>query len=164
MTCEKELEQIARSLINSDSRWFKGNKHYFKVLQAIIRDEGNCVYCKKPLWHEFGVPSHGDHLLPRSVYPQWAEEIDNLVFACAECNAIKRDYDPSKESGKEIVITETTAITEEIRRELIRNAYEYIQRKTNSDDWRNEFKKAKPLFDEAVEKYRKCKESVAAAA
>jgi hypothetical protein len=85
-----------------------------------------------------------------------------LVFACAECNAIKKAYDPSKEAGKEIVITETTEITEEVRKVLIRNAQKYIHKKTNSDDWRNEFKKAKPLFDEAVEQYRECKEAAAA--
>jgi hypothetical protein len=65
MSCEKELGQIARNLFNSGNRWFRGNRHYLKVLQAIIRDEGNCVYCKKPLWKEFGVPSHFARLCTR---------------------------------------------------------------------------------------------------
>jgi len=67
MSCEKELEQIARNLINSDSRWFKGNRYYFKALQGIIRHGGICVYCEKNLWDNFGVASRVDHLLPRSL-------------------------------------------------------------------------------------------------
>jgi hypothetical protein len=165
MSCEKELEQLAGSLMNSRSKWFKGNRHYFKVLQAFIRDGGRCVYCEKTLWNTFDacIASCGDHLLPRSTYPLRAEDVNNLVPACAECNAIKRDCDPSKEEGREIVITDTTEITEEVRRRLICNAQEQIKRKMNSDNWRNEFRIAKPLFDEAVEKYRKCKESPVAA-
>lgn len=163
MSCAEKLEQIAKDLIKSDSRWFKGNRHYFKVLQAFIRDKGLCAYCKKNLWKEFGTASCGDHLLPRALYPGRAEDVDNLVPACADCNAIKRDADPSKEEGQEIVIAETAEITEEVRQMLIGNARKQIKRKMESDDWRNEFEAAKRLFDEAVAKYRAWEDAEAGA-
>ena len=121
------------------------------------------MYCGKDLWEKFGIPACTDHLLPRSVYPQRAHDVDNLVAACADCNAIKRNYDPSKENGKEIIITEMTEITEELRERLINNAKEEIKRKANSDYWKKEFETAKVLFTEAVAKYRACKEFAAAA-
>jgi len=147
MSCARELEQIARDLI-SGNRWFKGNN--VNVLQAFIRDGGCCVYCGTKLWDVFGVASCGDHLLPKSVYPDLAENVDNLVPACADCNSLKRDFDPSERKGME------RAITEEIRLEFVRRAKEKIEERRNSDDWRNEFKVAKPLFDGAVAKYRGC--------
>ena len=101
-------------------------------------------------------------MLPQSVYPQRAEDVDNLVFACAECNAIKRDYDPSTEGGNKIDVPETSEIPDEVRQRLIGNAEKHIEGKRNSDDWRNEFKTAKRLLDEAIVQYRKCKESAAA--
>jgi len=86
-----------------------------------------------------------------------------LVPACADCNAIKRDADPSKEEGQEIVIAETAEITEEVRQMLIGNARKQIKRKMESDDWRNEFEAAKRLFDEAVAKYRAWEDAEAGA-
>jgi hypothetical protein len=80
------------------------------------------------------------------------------VPSCAECNAIKGNYDPS-EKGNDGQIVITASITEEIRERLISNAHDYIERWRISCDWRNEFKTAKPLFDEAVALYRKYKES-----
>jgi hypothetical protein len=69
---------------------------------------------------------------------------------------IKHYYDPSKGKGKELVITE------EVRRlSLIPEAKREIDRRTKANDWKKEFDTAKRLFDEAVEEYRKCKESAA---
>jgi hypothetical protein len=156
MSCEKELEQLARDLINGSSRWLKGNN--INVLQAFIRDGGCCVYCRKELWNVFDVASCGDHLLPKSLYPDLEQRVENLVSACAACNQIKRDYDPSGWGG-----TMKGAITEEVRLDFIRKATKEIEDKRNKGNWENEFKGAKPLFDEAVAKYRKCKESIVAA-
>ncbi len=153
MSSAKELGQIARDLVNSSSPWFKGNRHYFSVLQAFIRDEGICVYCGKDLWEKFGIASCGDHLLPEGRYSDREHDVDNLVAACAECNGIKRDYDPSDRKDIE------RPIPEQVRLDLVRKAREEIDRRTNTADWRNEFQTAKRLFGEAVEKYRKCKET-----
>jgi hypothetical protein len=98
-------------------------------------------------------------LLPKCDYPDLAENVDNLVPACAECEHIKHYYDPSKGKGKELVITE------QVRRlSLIPEAQREIERRTKANDWKKEFDTAKRLFDEAVEEYRKYKESAAAAA
>jgi HNH endonuclease len=158
MSCEKELEKLANDLIEGSSPWFKGGSYYRKVLQAIIRDGGRCVYCGKDLWGVFGLFGCMDHLLPRSVYPGRQARVDNLVQACAECNSIKRDFDPSKKCGGGIVVTETTEITEEVRERLIGCAKKEIDERRKSDYWRNEFEIAKHLLSEAVEKYRKCKD------
>ena len=149
MPSEKELEQLARDLINGISPWFKGNS--VNVLQAFIREEGRCVYCGKELWKVYGIASCGDHLLPRSMYPDLEQNPDNLVPACAECNSIKGAYDPSDKKGME------RAITEEVRLEFIRKCKAEIDRKTQENGWRKEFESAKVLFWEAVEKYRKRK-------
>jgi hypothetical protein len=156
MSCARELEQIARDLIRGPSPWFKGNRFYRSALQAIIRDEGRCVYCKKDLWKEYGVPSCVDHLLPESVYdePELAENVNNLVFACVECNGLKRNYDPSGGKGRQLDIT-----SDIVRHDLIETAKKIIDEKRNADYWRMEFETAKVLFDAAVEKYRKCRET-----
>jgi hypothetical protein len=150
MSCPKELDQIARDLINGGSRWFKGNRQYFTVLRAFIRDKGVCVYCGKDLWEKFGVASCGDHLLPKSGYPDRAEDVDNRVAACAECNHIKRNFDPS---GNKVV---ERPITDEVRLELIRKAGEEINKRRRDSGWEGEFQTAKRQFQEAVAKYRDC--------
>jgi hypothetical protein len=156
MPCEKELQELAM-VLRKGSRYFKGWN--INVLQAFIRDRGCCVYCGKPLLEKFGVAGTGDHLLPKCDYPDLAENVDNLVPACAECEHIKHYYDPSKGKGKELVITE------QVRRlSLIPEAQREIERRTKANDWKKEFDTAKRLFDDAVEEYRKCKESAAAAA
>src|SRR5580700_4981429 len=76
MSCEKELKEIVEDLIKGPSPWFKGNGYYISALQAIIRDGGKCVYCGKDLWETYGAPACVDHLLPRSVYPDRAAEVD----------------------------------------------------------------------------------------
>jgi CRISPR/Cas system Type II protein with McrA/HNH and RuvC-like nuclease domain len=157
MSCEKELEQLARDLINRGSRWFKGNN--INVLQAFIRDEGKCVYCGKELWKVFGIASCGDHLLPKSRYHDLSQRVENLVAACAECNYIKRDYDPSGWEG-----SLKSEITEQVRLEFIATAKKVIEERREKDNWKNEFEAAKVLFWEAVEKYRRCRESASVAA
>jgi hypothetical protein len=55
----------------------------------------------------------GDHLLPKRLYPALEQTVDNLVASCANCNVIKKDYDPSDGKGLEIILTES------VRRTLI---------------------------------------------
>jgi len=163
MSCENELLKLAEGLMNSTtgSRYFKDNNKY--ALQALIRDEGICVYCEKPLWEEYGVASCVDHLIPKNVYAGKLNDVDNLVAACAECNHIKHFYNPSTEGGEgggQIVITE---ITEELRLRLISIASDKIKERKATSNWEGEFPNAKRLFKKAVEEYRKCKEILVAA-
>jgi len=57
-----------------------------------LRDEFGfrCVYCL--LREQWGRPVGTfdiDHFLPVSLQPQWQRTYDNLVYACASCNAVK---------------------------------------------------------------------------
>ena len=79
MPCAEDLKRIAKNLSKSQ-RYFRGwNRN---VLQAFIRDGGRSVYCGTYLFHDFSVVSTGDHLLPRSKYPDLANVVQNLVPAC----------------------------------------------------------------------------------
>ena len=120
-----------------------------------VRDGGCCVYCGKEVLKEFGLAFCGDHLLPKSLYPDLAQNVDNLVPACAECNLIKHYYDPSEGKGMEIVITE------DVRLGFIRKAREEIRRK-RIDYERDFLQTGKAPFEQAVALYRKCKATATA--
>jgi HNH endonuclease len=124
------------------------------MLQAFIRDGGCCVYCGKEVLKEFGLVFCGDHLLPKSVYPDLAQNVDNLVPACSECNLIKHHYDPSEKNGIDLVITE------EVRLDLVRKAREEI-RIRRAEYERDFIQTGKAAFAQAVAQYRKCRESAA---
>jgi hypothetical protein len=150
MSCERDLQGIAAAL-KKESLYFSGGWN-INILQAFIRDGGCCVYCGKEVLKEFGLAFCGDHLLPKSLYPDLAQNVDNLVPACAECNLIKHYYDPSEGAGGEIVITE------DVRLGFIRKAREEIRRK-RIDYERDFLQTGKVPFEQAVAQYRKCRES-----
>jgi hypothetical protein len=120
------------------------------MLQAFIRDAGLCVYCGKKLLKEFGPSCEacGDHLLPRSKYPELAQNVNNCVPACADCNRMKHNYDPSNGRGRKIVLTES------VRREFIRKSKEDIKRKKR--EARRLFRTGIIVFRQAVAQYRQC--------
>jgi hypothetical protein len=142
---EGELLRIALAL--------KKGSHYFSsgwninFLQAFIRDGGRCVYCGIDVMNESCVAC-GDHLLPKRFYPTLAENVDNLVPACAHCNVIKKDYDPSERRGLEI------ALTEPVRQSLIdKSKAEIIRRKS---EYAHGFETDKAAFTQAIAEYRQC--------
>lgn len=148
MSRKDRLREIARALIKQ-SPYFSGGwaSH---MLQAFIRDAGRCVYCGKDLLKEFGQACEacGDHLLPRSRYPKLAQNVNNCVPACADCNRVKHSYDPSKGRGMKIVLTES------VRRDLIRKSREVIKRKRKES--RRFFRGGQVAFRRAVTQYRQC--------
>jgi 5-methylcytosine-specific restriction endonuclease McrA len=156
MSCEKELQEITTAL-RKKSPYFKEGWNA-NALQAFIREGGSCVYCGKPLldtW-EAAQTATIDHLLPRCSHPEWGWKVENLVPACAECNHIKRNYDPSEQGSTALVLTEG------IRLGLVCKAREKIAERTKANErWEGEFQKATPLFQEAVAQYREHKESAA---
>lgn len=103
MSHQKQLLGIAMSL-KKRTPYFKSGWN-INVLQAFIRDGDRCVYCGRELLNQFCVAC-GDHLLPRRLYPQLVDSVDNLVPACTHCNRIKQEYDPSDGKGLETAITE----------------------------------------------------------
>lgn len=154
MSCEKELRAIATDL-RRVAPYFKEGWN-INALQAFIRDGGCCAYCGEALLETYGVSKTAtiDHLLPRCTYAERGWSVDNLVPACATCNRIKLDFDPSGKKGEELVITA------EVRRSLVNMAKAEIERINRADEeWETEFHKAKPRFQEAVAKYLKCKET-----
>lgn len=110
MTDQEELLRITVAL-RRGSDYFRSGWN-INFLQAFIRDEGRCVYCGIDVMNEFCVAC-GDHLLPKRLYPALEQTVDNLVPSCANCNVIKKDYDPSDGKGLEVVLTEP------VRRNLI---------------------------------------------
>ena len=142
---QDELLRIALALKKGSDYFSSGWNVNF--LQAFIRDGGNCVYCGREVMSEFCVAS-GDHLLPRRFYPALAESVDNLVAACAHCNVVKKDYDPSEKKGMEIVLTEP------VRQKLIDKSREEIIRRKR--EYERGFETDKAAFTEAIAEYRRC--------
>ena len=59
-----------------------------------LRDEFTfrCVYCLlRERWVLGGL--HIDHFSPVALHPELATTYDNLLYACASCNAAKRDLE-----------------------------------------------------------------------
>ena len=76
-----------------------------------------CVYCgfdggRTP---EDWAQLQGDHLIPRRVAAEYAEEPLNRVIACYYCNTVKRDFDPANGKFRRVG-------DREIQMELIRAA------------------------------------------
>lgn len=158
MPYETELQAITTKL-RRGSPYFREGWNA-NALQAFVRDGGCCVYCGSFLLNSWDDAKTAtiDHLLPRCRYPERGWSVENLVPACAECNHIKRNYDPSEEKGEELVITE------EVRLALVQKAKNEIDKKKKEDvPWESQFEEARLLFQDAVMQYRRCKESPATA-
>jgi hypothetical protein len=59
-----------------------------------LRDEFTfrCVYClKRESWGQITGEFDIDHFQPQQIRPDLAVHYENLVYACARCNAVKRD-------------------------------------------------------------------------
>jgi len=142
MSCEKELEELAKTLLKNAPS-FKGWN--LDGLEAFIRDGGICVYCGNPV-----LPpgkGHGDHLLPK-IY-----KTAKRVAACVCCNFVKGNYDPSEGKGAGLDLRD-----DEVRQKLILKAKKEIERKRG--EWEREFiQTSKVPFEEAVAQYRRCKEA-----
>jgi hypothetical protein len=140
---QDELLRIALALKKGSSYFSSGWNINF--LQAFIRDGGHCVYCGRDVMSEFCVAC-GDHLLPKRFYPALAQNVDNLVAACALCNVIKKDYDPSERTGMEIVLTELARrqLIDTSRAEIVRRKGEYVR----------DFETDKAAFTRAIAEYR----------
>jgi hypothetical protein len=142
---EGELLRIALALRKRSDYFSSGWNINF--LQAFIRDGGRCVYCGVDVMNEFCVAC-GDHLLPKRSYPALAQNVDNLVPACAHCNIIKKDYDPSEGKGIEIVLTDP------VRQSLIdKSKAKIISRK---NEYASGFRSDEAAFRQAIAEYRQC--------
>ena len=148
MSLQDELLQIALSLKNECDYFSSGWNITF--LQAFIRDGGYCVYCGRDVMNEFCVAS-GDHVLPRRLYPAMEDEVENLVPACAHCNRMKSNYDPSDGNGMHVVLNE------ELRRQFIDRSKNHIQMK--KANYERDFQTGKVPFSQAIERYHRLAQS-----
>lgn len=100
-----------------------GPKGYstYESYRAWLRDEFSfrCIYClAREAWIKRAAVFEIDHLIPVSKDPLLANDYDNLVYACANCNSLKGDaqgFDPSKFSyGDSLMVSDdgiATALT-----------------------------------------------------
>lgn len=67
--------------------------HYSLLKPYILsRDRYCCSYCGR----RYNAGKLGiDHFYPRIKYPELANDLENMVLSCAECNAIKGGIDPT---------------------------------------------------------------------
>lgn len=78
--------------------WYWQNKDYYNNL---IDKTNCCFYCELPMFrgeirrdinnnpiYDSDHPTL-DHILPKSMFPQYADKLDNFVVACHKCNRKK---------------------------------------------------------------------------
>jgi 5-methylcytosine-specific restriction endonuclease McrA len=62
-----------------------------EIKQAVLVEANEkCIYCESKPRHVS--PGDVEHLLPKSRFPEFIVEWDNLGFVCSECNRRKGDY------------------------------------------------------------------------
>lgn len=61
-----------------------------------VRHRFKCAYCGEDLLKDIVrlQSAQLDHLLPKTEYPAFKDEPNNLVLACFACNQWKRTFDP----------------------------------------------------------------------
>jgi hypothetical protein len=91
-----------------------------------LRDECRCVYCEKPMLESFitmQFDAQCDHLLPKVIYGELADEPSNLVLACTVCNKVKGSWDPNL-TDPVYLKGSSTPLEPDQRKELIRRVKE----------------------------------------
>lgn len=72
-----------------------GTARFWLELDQMYESQSRlCFWCGRTT--ELGVNAQVDHKLPRLRFPDYARRIDNLVWACQECNYAKRDRTPAE--------------------------------------------------------------------
>ena len=66
------------------SRKFYQSQYWKNLRLQALEKSNKCQACGKS--PEDGIVLHVDHILPRSIYPEYAMNLNNLQILCAECN------------------------------------------------------------------------------
>lgn len=76
----------------------------YRTLKLELWEKFNhqCAYCGTRLYEP--LMADVEHFLPKSKYPDFQEDTDNLLIACRACNMIKRDQFPLDENGKPLLL------------------------------------------------------------
>lgn len=85
------------------------NKDDYKEYRSTLRDDFwyACAYCSITEIEAGGIDFHIDHYYPRSEFPEYTNEYNNLFWSCRICNSHKGAYYPEndldKNNGKVII-------------------------------------------------------------
>ncbi|MCM3620334.1 HNH endonuclease [Sutcliffiella horikoshii] len=88
------------------------NNIKIQILEKLKKEFNNCcAYCRSPL----GVTDAGSisHFLPKSKYPSFAYNLENLVLSCNYCSRLKGNKMPLDKNGNEIIINPKTDVYED---------------------------------------------------
>lgn len=58
---------------------------------------GKCAYCRQPVSLQAAANCHVEHIVPKSLYPEFIFEPKNLCVVCADCGEVKRDQETKRE-------------------------------------------------------------------
>lgn len=76
--------------------------NYKKVKEELLIEHGAfCAYCQRPLFPNNTVI---DCFLPKSLYPEKANDKDNLILCCVTCNIFKGRKLPYDENGNIVLL------------------------------------------------------------
>lgn len=99
-----EKKPLMKSKVLKSKGFSRKNSSYDKEKMYALFDlhwdthpDKKCESCGKQLWGE-NLTIYHDHLLEKSVYPEFMYEIDNLFLVCLDCHTKK----PSKPTEKHL--------------------------------------------------------------
>ncbi len=99
-----------------DFGWHEG------LAAAFVEAKGVYQYCEKSLLDtELGYSSIVmDHLLPQSMYPEFAQDTRNHVLSCSSCNSMKGSSDilQEGENPEEMLASDKSVLIDRARENL----------------------------------------------
>ncbi|QEZ91935.1 HNH endonuclease domain-containing protein [Proteus sp. CD3] len=81
-----------------------------------------CAYCGTRLYEP--LMADVEHFFPKSKYPDFLENTDNLLIVCRACNMIKRDQFPLDENGKPLLLN---PVSESFSEHIKQNKNGYLE-------------------------------------
>jgi len=92
---EKELDEHKIVICNLPGSKFYQSKEWRDLRYKALKTFGNkCFACGRG--PKNGAIIHVDHILPRSIYPEFALRFNNLQILCEDCNLGKSNTDTKK--------------------------------------------------------------------
>jgi len=113
-------------------------EHYRKEQKAI------CAYCANPVSLSTVDNCHIEHIVPKSLHPQFLFEAVNLCVVCAECNTIKRAQETLCE------LPDTLAKT--ARKTYPKNGNNFLIVHPHFDNWGDHLKKFGKFYGDRTKK------------